>query len=111
MKGQNHYLTLHVDRCATCAEIKAAFRLLAQRLHPDVTTDRDGEQKFKDVSEAYRTLKGHDSKVAYDHQINNICADKVVLTISLPVIGNFNWGLAMAQYFSWFWLNRDGDGE
>ncbi len=111
MKRQNHYSTLHVDRCASCAEIKSAFRTLAQRFHPDVTKDRDGEQKFKDVAEAYRTLKRHDSKVAYDHQINNICADQAALAISLPGIGNFNWGLAMFQYFSWFWLNRGGDGE
>ncbi|MBK7414451.1 MAG: DnaJ domain-containing protein [Dechloromonas sp.] len=74
MKRQNHYTTLRVDRCASCAEIKSAFRILAQRFHPDVTKDRDGEQKFKAVAEAYRTLKRPDSKIAYDHQINNICA-------------------------------------
>ena len=103
MKRQNHYATLHIDRCASCAEIKSAFRTLAQRFHPDVTKDRDGERKFKDVAEAYRTLKRHDSRVAYDHQINNICADKAVLTISIPGIGYFDWELAMFQYFSWFW--------
>jgi curved DNA-binding protein len=108
---QNHYATLHIDRCATCAEIKSAFRTLAQRFHPDVTNDRDGERKFKDVAEAYRTLKRPDTKVAYDHQIHNICADKTILSISHPGIENFNWGLAMFEYLSWFWLNRGGDGE
>jgi len=111
MKRQNHYSTLHIDQCASCAEIKSAFRTLAQRFHPDVTKDQDGERKFKDVAEAYRTLKRHDSKLAYDHQINNICTDKAILAISMPGIGNINWGLAMFQYFSWFWLNRGGDGE
>ncbi len=109
MNRQNHYATLHIDRCASCAEIKSAFRSLAQRFHPDVTKDRDGERKFKDVAEAYRTLKRLDSKLAYDHQINNICVDKVVLSISIPGIANFTWGLAVLQYFSWFWLNQDGD--
>jgi len=111
VRRQNHYATLHIDRCASCAEIKSAFRTLAQRFHPDVTKDRDGERKFKDVAEAYRTLKRHDSRVAYDQQINNIWADQVVLSINVPSIGNFNWGLALFQYFSWFWLNRDSDGD
>jgi curved DNA-binding protein len=111
VRCQNHYVTLHVDRCASCAEIKSAFRSLAQRFHPDVTKDKDGERKFKNVAEAYRTLKGADSKLAYDHKINNVCADNAVLTISVPGIGNFNWGLALFQYFSWFWLNRDGYGD
>lgn len=111
MNRQNHYATLHIDRCATCAEIKSAFRTLAQRFHPDVTNDRDGERKFKDVAEAYRTLKRPDTKVAYDHQIHNICADKAILSISHPGIENFNWGLTMFEYLSWFWLNRGGDGE
>lgn len=111
MKGPNHYSTLHVDRCASCAEIKSAFRILAQRFHPDVTNDRDGERKFKDVAEAYRTLKRPDSKVAYDHQINNICGDRAIPSISLPSAENFAWGLILFQYISWFWLDQGGDGE
>ena len=111
MKDLNHYSTLHVDRCASCAEIKSAFRTLAQRFHPDVTKDRDGERKFKDVNEAYRTLKRADSKSAYDHQINNICADKIALSMSLPSPGGFNWGVALFQYFSWFWINQGRDGD
>jgi len=109
MNRQNHYATLRIDRCASCAEIKSAFRTLAKRFHPDVTDDRDGERKFKDVAEAYRTLKRPDSKVAYDRQINNICTDKAILTISLPGIAILNWELALFQYFSWFLGNRDQD--
>lgn len=111
MRRQNHYATLQIDRCASCAEIKSAFRTLAQRFHPDVTKDRDGERKFKEIAEAYRTLKRPDSKVAYDHQINNFCADKAVLTINLPSVGNFTWGLTLFQYSPWFWLNQGGDGK
>lgn len=111
MNGQNHYSTLHIDRCASCAEIKSAFRTLAQRFHPDVTQDMDGERKFKDVAEAYRTLKRHESKLAYDHKINNICTDQALLRTSSPGIENINWGLVLVQYFSWFWLNPGSDGE
>ena len=111
MNRQNHYATLHIDRCASCAEIKSAFRILAQRFHPDVTKDRDGERKFKEVAEAYRTLSRPDSKVAYDHQIDSNCADKAVSTKSDPGSANFEWGLALMQYFSWFWIYPGGDGE
>lgn len=111
MRRQNHYATLHIDRCASCAEIKSAFRTLAQRFHPDVSKDWDGERKIKEVAEAYRTLRRPDSKVAYDHQMNNNCADKAVSTTSAPGIENFNWGLALFQYFSWFWVHPGVDGE
>lgn len=115
MKRQNHYSTLHVDRCASCAEIKSAFRSLARRFHPDVTTDRDGEQKFKDVAEAYRTLKGSDSRVAYDHQINNVCADRLGLAMAAGtpsgIPGTFDWGFSLINYFSWFWLSQGSDGD
>ncbi|MBS1139835.1 MAG: Heat shock protein DnaJ, N-terminal [Proteobacteria bacterium] len=111
MKSLNHYSTLHVDRCASCAEIKSAFRTLAQRFHPDVTNDRDGERKFKAVNEAYRTLKRPDSKIAYDHQINNICTDQAVQSINLQNAGSFNWGVAMFRYLNWFWLNQGRDDK
>ncbi|UCV23369.1 J domain-containing protein [Ferribacterium limneticum] len=111
MKRQNHYSTLHVDQCASCAEIKSAFRTLAQRFHPDVTTDRDGERKFKDVAEAYRTLRGHDSRVAYDHQIKNRCAENMALEMAAPNMGAFNWGLVLMQYFSLFWLQPGRDAD
>lgn len=111
MKRQDHYSTLQVDRCASCAEIKSAFRTLAQRFHPDVTKDQEGERKFKEVAEAYRTLKRSDSKLAYDHQIDNICTDRTVHTMSLSGIVDFYWGLALFQYYSCFRLNRSWYGE
>lgn len=111
MKREDHYATLHVDRCASCAEIKSAFRLLAQRFHPDVTKDRDGERKFKDVAEAYRTLKGKDSRVAYDHQIKNVCTGKMALQTMGPDMGPFNWGLVLLHYFSSYWLNSGRDAD
>ena len=104
-------MSFECDGPASCAEIKSAFRTLAQRFHPDVTKDRDGERKFKEVAEAYRTLSRPDSKVAYDHQIDSNCADKAVSTKSDPGSANFEWGLAVMQYFSWFWIYPGGDGE
>ena len=111
MKILDHYSTLQVDRCASDAEIKAAFRSLAQRFHPDVSEDTDGEQKFKEIAEAYRTLKRPDSRVAYDQQISNCCDHRSALSTDFPDIGDFDWGLALFQNYFWFWLNRGGNLE
>lgn len=112
MKRQTHYTTLSVDRCASCEEIKSAFRILAQRFHPDVTKDRDGERKFKDVAEAYRTLKRPESRLAYDHLIHNICRGKAGLgKAELPDPGVFQPGFAWWHFLPWFWLLRDDDAE
>lgn len=68
MKTQDHYGTLGIERSASSAEIKLAYRKLAHRFHPDVSSDADGERKFKLVSEAYKTLYRTESRRAYDHQ-------------------------------------------
>ncbi|MBP8169243.1 MAG: J domain-containing protein [Azonexus sp.] len=104
MKARNHYSTLSIDRCATCDEIKRAYRTLAKRFHPDVTDDLDGEAKFKDVAEAYRTLKYPEKRVAYDHQIHNICAgERGVRTLNVAVVPDFDFGLQIWSYWSGFW--------
>lgn len=66
MKTQNHYSILGIERSASGAEIKLAYRKLAHRFHPDVSQDPDGEYKFKNVSEAYKTLNRADTRAAYD---------------------------------------------
>lgn len=66
MKTQNHYNTLGIERSASGAEIKLAYRKLAHQFHPDVSKDPDGERKFKNVSEAYKTLNRVDTRAAYD---------------------------------------------
>ena len=69
MKTQDHYCTLGIERSASSAEIKLAYRKLAHRFHPDVSTDVDGERKFKIVSEAYKTLYRSESRRAYDRLV------------------------------------------
>lgn len=112
MKNHDHYDTLSIDRCASCAEIKRAYRVLAQRFHPDVTDDSDGERKFKDVSEAYRALKLPASRVAYDRQINNFCAGAKAARIADPVGASiFDYGFSLWRYWPWFWPVRKGDSN
>ena len=70
--NQNPYETLGVDSTATAAEVKKAYKKLAQRFHPDKTAQRPaegrerGEQAFKQIEEAYRVLKDPINRAHYD---------------------------------------------
>ena len=60
------YEVLGVDRRASDAEIKRAFRKLAQQWHPDVNKDPDAGARFKEASEAYQILSDPDRRQRYD---------------------------------------------
>src|ERR687889_2916801 len=61
------YQTLGVDRKASDEEIKKAYRKLARQYHPDRNAgDKDAEERFKEVQEAYSILSDADKRKAYD---------------------------------------------
>ncbi|PLX41546.1 MAG: molecular chaperone DnaJ [Hyphomicrobiales bacterium] len=67
MPKRCYYETLSVSRSASEAEIKSAFRTLAKEHHPDRNQgDKDAEQKFKEIAEAYEALKDPQKRAAYD---------------------------------------------
>jgi curved DNA-binding protein len=63
---KDYYEILGVDRKATPEQIKKAYRKLARKFHPDVSSSSDAEQRFKDVGEAYAVLKDPEKRAAYD---------------------------------------------
>ncbi len=66
MQYQDYYKILGVDRNATEADIKKAYRKLARKYHPDVSKEKDAEEKFKQLGEAYEVLKDKEKRAAYD---------------------------------------------
>src|SRR5688500_15903825 len=61
------YETLGVGRSATDQEIKAAFKKLARKFHPDLhPDDKEAEAKFKDISVANDLLKDKDKRRRFD---------------------------------------------
>jgi len=66
MKYKDYYKILGVSRDAVGEDIKKAYRKLARKYHPDVSKEPGAEEKFKEVGEAYETLKDAEKRAAYD---------------------------------------------
>lgn len=64
---RDYYEVLGVDKNADDAALKKAFRQLAKKYHPDVNPgDKEAEQKFKEIQEAYAVLSDADKRRQYD---------------------------------------------
>jgi len=61
------YRVLGVSRRATDSEIRSAYRRLARRHHPDVSSSPDANERFAKISEAYRILSDPKKKNLYDN--------------------------------------------
>ena len=66
MTAKDYYAILDVKRDASADEIKKAYRTLAVTYHPDICKDPGAEEKFKEINEAYATLKDPTKKRSYD---------------------------------------------
>lgn len=66
MEYKDYYKILGVARDAKPDEIKAAYRKLARKYHPDVSKEADAEARFKEVNEANEVLKDPEKRAQYD---------------------------------------------
>ncbi len=66
MDFKDYYKTLDVATDADLKTIKTAYRRLARKYHPDVSSEHDAEKQFKEVSEAYEVLSDDKKRAEYD---------------------------------------------
>lgn len=66
MEKRDYYEVLGVNKDATEAEIKSAFRKKAKEFHPDINKSPDAPEKFKEAQEAYECLSDETKRSQYD---------------------------------------------
>ena len=69
---KNYYEILGVDKNATPEQIKAAYRKLAMKYHPDRNQgDEAAAEKFKEINEAHEVLSDQQKRAAYDYELEH----------------------------------------
>lgn len=71
MAEKNYYDILGVDKKASEADIKKAYRKLVRQYHPDVSDDSNADAKMGEINNAYETLKDKDKRAEYDAMLDN----------------------------------------
>ncbi len=97
MDYKDYYKILGVERNATEAEVKSAFRKLALQYHPDRNPgNKQAEEKFKEINEAYEVLSDPEKRARYEQ-----LGDSYTNWQQRGAPGNFNWNE---------WTNAPGGG-
>ena len=66
MRYKDYYKVMGIARDASQDDVKRAYRKLARKYHPDVSKEKDAEEKFKELQEAHEVLKDPEKRAAYD---------------------------------------------
>jgi len=93
MDYKDYYKILGVARGASANEIKGAYRKLAMQYHPDRNPgDKQAEERFKEMNEAYQVLSDPQKRARYDQ-----LGESYSQWQQNGTPGNFNWGQWTAQ--------------
>lgn len=66
MEKRDYYEVLGVEKTASQAEIKKAYRKLSKQYHPDINKEPGADVKFKEIAEAYEVLSDEQKRAQYD---------------------------------------------
>ena len=64
--ARDYYIVLGVSRGADAKKIKKAYRTIAKKYHPDLVHSEKDSEKFREIKEAYETLRDEEKRRAYD---------------------------------------------
>ncbi|CDM95416.1 MULTISPECIES: DnaJ C-terminal domain-containing protein [Limnospira] len=95
---RNYYQILGVSRNASTDEIKKVYRRLARQYHPDLNPgDKEAEEKFKDIGEAYHILSDPEKRSQYDEYSKFWKQKGFSSAKKSPVSGFKTWGSRVAN--------------
>ena len=89
---RNYYQILEISKDATMEEIKKSYRRLARQLHPDVNPgNKDAEEQFKDINEAYDILSDLEKRSQYDKFIRYWKPKGIAAKVGMKIPDFKNW--------------------
>ena len=96
----NYYEILGIDKSATTAQIRTAYKKKAMRYHPDHNLgSKEAEEMFKIVNEAYRTLSNTVKKSHYDAQLNFTYSTRVDYQREINKMKYYQWQRMQEKHY------------
>ena len=113
---KDYYDVLGIAKTASASEIKKAYRKLAMKYHPDVNSEADSEERFKEINEAYEILSDEEKRAIYDRYGHDGLKSQGAGPsgfggFNFEDLTNFNFGGIFEDLFSGGGFNPFGGGR